>query len=137
MVYIIKTYCYFCVRAIYFSSPILIFGFETVPTVWYLLVFILCQYVNHSIFNTCCIYVNHSIFNTCCIYVNHSIFNICCIYVNHSIFNTCCTGADPGFKVRGAHLKKLRRVEGGAKNLGVFCVKNHDFTSKKSYFFQF
>ena len=39
--------------------------------------------------------------------------------------------ADPGFQVRGgAHLKKLRRAEGGAKNLGVFRVKNHDFTPK-------
>jgi hypothetical protein len=37
----------------------------------------------------------------------------------------------------GAHLKKLRRAEGGAKNFGVFRVKNHDFTPKKSYFFQF
>jgi hypothetical protein len=33
------------------------------------------------------------------------------------------SGADPGFKVRGAHLKKLRRAEGGAKNFGVFRVK--------------
>ena len=44
-------------------------------------------------------------------------------------------GADPGFQVRGAHLKKLRQVEGGAKNFGVFRVKNHDFTPKKSDFF--
>jgi hypothetical protein len=28
------------------------------------------------------------------------------------------------------HLKKLRRVEEGAKNFGVFRVKNHDFTPK-------
>jgi hypothetical protein len=48
-------------------------------------------------------------------------------------------GADPGFQVRGggAHLKKLRRAEEGAKMLGVFRVKNHDFTPKKSYFLQF
>ena len=47
-------------------------------------------------------------------------------------------GADPGFQVRGgARLTKLRRAEGGAKNVGVFRVKNHDFTPKKSYFFQF
>ena len=46
------------------------------------------------------------------------------------------TGVDPGFQVRGgAHLKKLRRAEGGAKNFGVFRVKNHDFTPKKSDFF--
>jgi hypothetical protein len=36
----------------------------------------------------------------------------------------------------GAHLKKSRRAEGGAKNFGVFRVKNHDFTTKQSYFFQ-
>ena len=40
------------------------------------------------------------------------------------------SGADPGFQVRGAQLKKLRRVEGGAKIFGVFRVKNHDFTPK-------
>ena len=43
-------------------------------------------------------------------------------------------GADPGFQVRGAHLNKLRRAEGGAKIFGVFRVKNHDFTTKKSCF---
>ena len=37
----------------------------------------------------------------------------------------------------GGHLKKLRRAEGGAKIVEVFRVKNHDFTPKKSYFFQF
>jgi hypothetical protein len=30
----------------------------------------------------------------------------------------------------GAHLKKLRRAEGGAKIFGIFRVKNHDFTPK-------
>ena len=43
-------------------------------------------------------------------------------------------GADPGFQVRGAHLKKLRRAEGGAKTFGVFRVKNHDFTPKNHIF---
>ena len=38
-------------------------------------------------------------------------------------------GAEPGFQVRGAQLKKLRREEGRAKFFGVFRVKNHDFTS--------
>jgi hypothetical protein len=33
------------------------------------------------------------------------------------------------------HLKKLRRAERGAKIVGVFRVKNHDFTPKKSFFF--
>ena len=45
------------------------------------------------------------------------------------------TGADPGFQARGrAHLKKLRRAEGGAKFFGVFRVKNHDFTPKNLIF---
>jgi hypothetical protein len=43
-------------------------------------------------------------------------------------------GVNPGFQVRGAHLKKLRRAEGGAKNFGVFCVKNRDFTPKNHIF---
>ena len=34
----------------------------------------------------------------------------------------------------GAHLIKLRRAEGGAKNVGVFRVKNHDFTPKNHIF---
>ena len=44
-------------------------------------------------------------------------------------------GAYPGFQVGGgAHLKKLRRAEGGAKICGVFRVKNHDFTPKNHIF---
>jgi hypothetical protein len=70
-------------------------------------------------------------------------------------------GADPWFQVRGAHLKKVHRAEGGAKILGyfvwkitilrqkiiffpiaeggtkifgVFRVKNHDFTPKNHIF---
>jgi hypothetical protein len=34
----------------------------------------------------------------------------------------------------GAHLKKLRRAEGGAKNFGVFRMKNYDFTPKNHIF---
>jgi hypothetical protein len=37
------------------------------------------------------------------------------------------------FKLGGA-LKKLHRAEGGAKNFGVFRVKNHDFTPKNYMF---
>jgi hypothetical protein len=40
-------------------------------------------------------------------------------------------------KLGEAHFKKLRRAEGGAKIFGVFRAKNHDFTPKKSYLFQF
>jgi hypothetical protein len=56
---------------------------------------------------------------------------------NSIVFEELLAGADPGFQVRGAHLKKLRRAEGGAKIFGVFRVKNHDFTPKKSYFSNF
>jgi hypothetical protein len=37
-------------------------------------------------------------------------------------------------KLGGAHLKKLRRAEGGGKIFGVFRVKNHDFTPKNHIF---
>ena len=40
-------------------------------------------------------------------------------------------------KLGGAHLKKLRRAEGGAKIVGVFRVKNHDFTPKNNIFSNF
>ena len=48
--------------------------------------------------------------------------------------NWITSGADLGFQVRGAHVKKLRRVEGGANIFGVFRVKNHDFTPKNHIF---
>ena len=41
------------------------------------------------------------------------------------------------FKLGGAHLKKLRRAEGGAKIFGVFRVKNPDFTPKNHIFSNF
>jgi hypothetical protein len=41
------------------------------------------------------------------------------------------------FKLGGAHLKKLRRAVGGAKIVGVFRVKNHDFTPKNLIFSNF
>ena len=34
----------------------------------------------------------------------------------------------------GAHFKIWRRAKGGAKNFGVFRVKNHDFTTKNHIF---
>ena len=45
------------------------------------------------------------------------------------------SGADPGFQVRGAHFKKLRRAEGGAKIVRVFRVENHDFTPNNHILF--
>ena len=41
------------------------------------------------------------------------------------------------FKLGGAHLKKWRRAEGGAKILRIFRVKNHDFTAKNHIFSNF
>ena len=38
------------------------------------------------------------------------------------------------FKLGGVHLKKLRRAEEGPKIVGVFRVKNHDFTPKNLIF---
>jgi hypothetical protein len=46
-------------------------------------------------------------------------------------------GGIQDFKLGGAHLKKLHRAEGGAKIVGVFRVKNHDFTPTNHLFFQF
>jgi len=46
-------------------------------------------------------------------------------------------GADPGFQVRGVHLKKLRWEEGGAEIFGVFHVKNLDFMPKNHIFSNF
>jgi hypothetical protein len=41
------------------------------------------------------------------------------------------------FQLGGAHLKKMRRAEGGANIFGVFRVKNHDFTPKNHIFSNF
>jgi hypothetical protein len=41
------------------------------------------------------------------------------------------------FKLGGRTSKKMRRVEGGAKIVGVFHVKNHDFTPKIHIFSNF
>jgi hypothetical protein len=45
--------------------------------------------------------------------------------------------ADPGFQVRGSALKEIAPSGGRREIFWVFRVKNHDFTQKKSYFFQF
>ena len=51
------------------------------------------------------------------------------VLMYYIIFKRWFTGTDPGFQVRGAHLKKLRRAEGGARIVGVFRVKNHIFSN--------
>jgi hypothetical protein len=45
--------------------------------------------------------------------------------------------ADPGFQVRGGGgaLKKFHRAEEDGKIVGVFRVKNYDFTPKNHFFF--
>ena len=49
-----------------------------------------------------------------------------------------CAGADPGFPVRGGGaLKKIAPSGGRREIFFLFRVENHDFTPKKSYFFQF
>ena len=57
---------------------------------------------------------------------------------NHcGIYKYRIQGRIQDFKLGGAQLKKLRRAEGGGEIVGVFRVKNHDFTQKKSYFSNF
>jgi hypothetical protein len=46
-------------------------------------------------------------------------------------------GADPGFQVRGARLKKLTRAEGGAKFVWVFRVKKTILRKKNHIFSNF
>jgi hypothetical protein len=46
----------------------------------------------------------------------------------------CYQGRIQDFKLGRAHLKKLRRAEGGANIFGVFRVKNHDFSPKNILF---
>ena len=40
------------------------------------------------------------------------------IYSSSATSELQYSGVDPGFQVRGAHLKRLRRAEGGAKIFG-------------------
>jgi hypothetical protein len=68
---------------------------------------------------------------------------IFCIFIfslfvlKHIPMLTSKAGVDPGFQVKGAHLKKLRRAEGGANIFWVFRVKNHDFAQKNHIFSNF
>jgi hypothetical protein len=62
---------------------------------------------------------------------NVSIYNIAVSFIGRGIVNDCSVtdqGRIQDFKLGGAHLKKLRRAEGGAKFFWVFRVKNHHFT---------
>ena len=66
------------------------------------------------------------------------VFLFFCVVFCRSLFvHLTSSGADPGFQVRGVHLKKLRRAEGDAKKFEVFRVKNHDFTPINHIFSNF
>ena len=58
------------------------------------------------------------------------------VFLNYIVFIVGSRGGS-GILRKGAHLKKMRRAEGGAKNFGVFRVKNHDFTPKNHIFSNF
>ena len=56
----------------------------------------------------------------------------------HNTHLTCIfvvQGQIQDFKLAGAHLKKMRRAEGGANIFGIFRVKKKRFDAKKSYIF--
>jgi hypothetical protein len=60
------------------------------------------------------------------------------VYLFHSLYFNIKTRyiiVNVIIQLGGAHLKKLRRVDGGAKIFEVFRVKNHDFTPKNTIFF--
>jgi hypothetical protein len=66
---------------------------------------------------------------------NHSLFALkLLLHCVQNYENMITQGRIQDFKLGGAHLKKLRRAEGGAKTFGVFRVKNHDFTPKNHIF---
>jgi hypothetical protein len=69
---------------------------------------------------------------------NHSLFALkLLLHCVQNYENMITQGRIQDFKLGGAHLKKLRRAEGGAKTFGVFRVKNHDYTPKNHIFSNF
>ena len=65
------------------------------------------------------------------------LYVVCMFVYQASSIYVDMQGRIQDFKLGGAHLKKLRREEGGAKIFGVFRVKNHDFTPKNHIFSNF
>ena len=59
------------------------------------------------------------------------------VRMTYKIKETLYSGADPGFKVRGGALKKIVPSGGRLEIVGVFRVKNHDFTPKNHIFSNF
>ena len=76
-------------------------------------------------------------------FAGFSIFTLCgrhqfCFDIPiNSLSLSLSQGRIQDFKLGGAHLKKLRRAEEGAKILGVFRVKNHYFTPKNHSFYNY
>jgi hypothetical protein len=70
---------------------------------------------------------------------SHGLINTCIhLMESHQLYiNICHSRGGSRFQDRGAHLKKLRRAERGAKNFGVFRVKKHDFKPNNHIFSNF
>ena len=62
---------------------------------------------------------------------------LCCVLLLNHVVKPISCDIIPVRSKPVTDFKKLRRAEGGAKIVGVFRVKNHDFTPKKSYFSNF
>jgi hypothetical protein len=59
------------------------------------------------------------------------------INADYNLYHLCIhanTQYMGGSRISKKHLKRLRRVEGGANIFGVFRLKNHDFTPKNPIF---
>ena len=67
-------------------------------------------------------------------FVSEFLLQMGCQFNGKIIFLCTTQGRIQDFKLGGAHLKKIRRAEGGAKIFGVFRWKNHDFTPKSHIF---
>ena len=58
--------------------------------------------------------------------------------IEKNLYKICILqGRIQDFKLGRAHLKKLRRAEGGANIFRVFRVKNHDYTPKNHIYSNF
>jgi hypothetical protein len=70
----------------------------------------------------------------CIIHIQTPEKNIDTLYSRAPKFTTF-SGADPGFQVRRGALKKIAASGGRREIIGVFRVKNHDFTPKNHIIF--
>jgi hypothetical protein len=72
-----------------------------------------------------------------CLHNKGENYHFCISINNHIIVIGGLQGRIQNIKLGGAHIKKLRRAEGGAIIFGIFRVKNHDFTPKNHIFSNF